>query len=66
MLNGASFQEKIGLAMEEYFGNGLMIREIEKKLGISYCTITRNIEKMICLKESENTIVITKQSKINS
>lgn len=57
-------RDRLGMALEDYFANNVMIPELCKKYKISHWYIGRYISKMIPLKLSEETVVIIKESTI--
>ena len=53
-----------GNILEQYFGLGKSITEIEKESKVSHTTISNYISKALPLRVSESTITLTLQSKV--
>jgi len=53
-----------GNILEQYFGLGKSITEIEKLSGVTHNTISRYISKALPLRVSESTITLKLQSKV--
>lgn len=60
-----SYRPIWGLMMEDYFYLSMSILEIAKKYNCSHTTVSLWLNKMFYLKESDDTTIIVRQSKMN-
>lgn len=61
----SKLDKSIGLILEEYFANDMSIVDICEKYNVSHTFVSHKITRMFPVRMTENTIVITLQSKIN-